>query len=208
MNDIGSLILPGQSRNNPLILPRQSDRDIMPDPSSDDIDDMEEPCPVEDDDQTKQCPICCHSSGDGGWISKLNQLEESLTGQISPEEIYRTQYELFEKIVKEPLSLQGKEYPDLTIDDLRTHYQQHRMNIAQIVSKEILFCNEMQRQLRSKQIAVVNVKTGSKRLLMSGIREWQRLSKHKLELIKYYNGPLSKKQKTNTQMGIKPYEFG
>mgnify|MGYP000874484628 CR=1 FL=1 len=208
MNDLSSMILPGQSRHNPLILPRQSDRDIMPDLNDDNVDDMEEPCPVEDEAVAKQCPICCHSSGDGGWISKLNELEDSLTGTISPEEIYRTQFQLFEKIVKEPLSLQGKEYPDLSVDDLREHYSKHRMNIAQIVSKEILFCNEMQRQLRSKQIAVVNVKTGSKRLLMAGIREWQRLSKHKLDLIKYYNGPLAKRQKTTSSVGIKPYEFG
>ncbi len=208
MNDLGSMILPGQSRNNPMILPRQTDRDLMPDANSDETDDMEEPCPVtEEETEQRQCPICCHSSGDGGWISKMNELEDSLTGTISPEEVYRTQFQLFEKIVKEPLSLQGKDCPDLSIDDLRTHYQQHRMNIAQIVSKEILFVNEMQRQLRKKQIAVVNVKTGAKRLLLGGIREWQRLSKHKLDLIKYYNGPLAKRQKT-TSSGITPYEFG
>ena len=76
-----------------------------------------------------------------------------------------------------------------------------------IVSKEILFCNTLQRQLKGNQIAVRNKVTGEKRLVLKGISEWQRLSKHKLELIKYYNNTLMKKSKSGGGQGIKPYQF-
>ena len=81
------------------------------------------------------------------------------------------------------------------------------MNMKNIVSKEILFVNEMQRQLKTRQIAVRNKVTGEKRLVLKGISEWQRLSKHKLDLIKYYNNTLCKQRRTGKGAAIKPYEF-
>ena len=98
--------------------------------------------------------------------------------------------------------------PELTVDHIRKHYTNHRMNMKNIVSKEILFVNEMQRQLKNKQIAVRNKVTGEKRLVLKGITEWQKLSKHKLELIKYYQNTLMKHSKNGVKStSIKPYEF-
>ena len=82
------------------------------------------------------------------------------------------------------------------------------MNMKNLVSKEILFVSELQRQLKQRQIAVRNKITGEKRLVIKGISEWQKLSKHKLELIKYYNNTLMKNAKSSTtNASIKPYEF-
>ena len=70
----------------------------MPDVNDDAVDDMEEPCPVEDEVAAKQCPICCHSSGDGGWISKLNELpvyKDSLSKNLEEDQILK--WEHFEK---------------------------------------------------------------------------------------------------------------
>jgi len=205
MNDIHRLIAPRSQQRGQLILPRQM---APPDAemAEDDVNELEEACPVVDEEEDKKCPICSYNSGDGGFIQKMNEIEESLTGTVSPEEIYRIQHQLYDRTVKQPLELQGRKCVEITVDEIRTHYQNHRMNIPCIISKEILFVNEMQRQLRMNQIAVVNVKTGQKRLLLQGIAQWQKLSKHKLELIKFYNGPLSKKGGVKTS-GIKPYEF-
>ena len=59
-----------------------------------------------------------------------------------------------------PLEWQGMSCPELTVDDIRKHYTNHKMNMKNIVSKNSI--NEMQRQLKHKQIAVRNKVTGEK----------------------------------------------
>jgi hypothetical protein len=52
----------------------------------------------------------------------------------------------------------------------------------------------------------VNNKTGRKKIDPKSMSDWIKLSKHKLELIKYYNGPLNKGRKKEAT-SIKPYDF-
>jgi len=194
-----------------LILPEQNKTIVTGAiPVVDIEEDNEEPCPVveADEEDHGHCPICCHSAGERGVIAKMNDLEQRLTGTISPEEIYRIMFQMWEHEVRMPLERQGMSVPELTVNDIRKHYTHHKMNMKNIVSKEILFVNEMQRQLKGKQIAVRNKVTGEKRLVLKGITEWQKLSKHKLELIKYYNNTLMKNAKNGGKSAsIKPYEF-
>lgn len=195
-----------------LILPQQNKQIVAGAlPVADVEEDNEEPCHVLDDHDHEEevCPICSHNASERGVISKMNELEEKLTGTISSEEIYRIMYQMWEHEVKIPLERQHLPVPNLTIDHIRKHYTSHKMNMRNIVSKEILFVNEMQRQLKARQIAVRNRVTGEKRLVLKGISEWQRLSKHKLELIKYFNNTLMKNAKSGSSSAaaIKPYEF-
>jgi len=195
--DIDNLILPQQNKTIVTgAIPINEEED-------------EEPCAVEDDmgEEEAVCPICHHNANERGVIAKMNELEERLTGTISPEEIYRIMYQLWCHEVKMPLERQGMTVPELSIEHIRLHYTSHKMNMKNIVSKEILFVNEMQRQLKTRQIAVRNKVTGEKRLVLKGISEWQRLSKHKLDLIKYYNNTLCKQRRTGKGAAIKPYEF-
>ena len=197
--DVGDLILPTQNKN--IVT------GAIPVPDNDE--DNEEPVPVcEDEDDQHECPICTHNASERSVIAKMNELEQKLTGHIAPEEIYRIMYQLWEHEVVIPLQRQQMPFPKLTIDDIRRHYTSHKMNMKNLVSKEILFVSELQRQLKQRQIAVRNKITGEKRLVIKGISEWQKLSKHKLELIKYYNNTLMKNAKSSTtNASIKPYEF-
>ena len=50
----------------------------------------------------------------------------------------------------------------------------------------------MQRQFRRTQILSRNTMTGETKMNAQAIRQWTQLSKHKLDLIKYYTNTLSK----------------
>ena len=39
-------------------------------------------------------PICSHNASERGVIAKMNDLEQRLTGTISPEEIYRIMFQM------------------------------------------------------------------------------------------------------------------
>lgn len=189
----------------------------LPDPSlmqaeitnmEEDLEEAKEvPCDVEEHKHGEvHCPICSHNSGEASVVQKMNEIETNLTGSVSCEEIYRIQHQMYEHQVRQPLLRQGLECPEITLKQIRNHYQNHRLNMRDIIAKEILFVNVMQVHFRKNQIATKNMRDGKKTLNLKGVNEWIKLSKHKLDLIKYYNGPLAKRAKGKNG-GIKPYEF-
>ena len=159
-----------------------------------------------DDGDDEECPLCKYSQQDASVIDRMNQLERSMTGTTSSEEIYRTIAGLYEVQIRQPLLNQGLEAPKITLEQIKRHYTLHKLNIQDIVSKEILAINNIQYHFRKNQVASMNSKTGRKKIDPKSMSDWIKLSKHKLELIKYYNGPLSKGRK-NEATSIKPYDF-
>ena len=165
----------------------------------------DEVCDMLTEEEHSYCPICSHSQEDASMIDRLNQIERSMTGTTNPEEIYKTMAMVYNS-QRQPILNQNKYAPEITIEQIRRHYTLHRLNLKDIVSKEIMAVNNMQIHFRKHQVATMNTKTGRKKLDSKAMNEWIKLSKHKLELIKYYNGPLAKMKKKETS-SIKPYEF-
>jgi hypothetical protein len=169
-------------------------------------DGIDEACDMINEEEHRDCPLCKYSQADASVIDRMNQMEQSMTGTASSEEIYRTLAGLYDVQVRQPLLNQGLDAPQITVEELRAHYTLHKLNLRDIISKEILSVNNMQIHFRKHQVATINSKTGRKKLDPKAMNEWVKLSKHKLELIKYYNGPLAKMQKKDAG-SIKPYEF-
>ena len=169
-------------------------------------DGVEEPCDMLTVEEEHDCPLCKYSQEDASVIDRMNAMEANMTGTTNSEEIYRTLAGLYDLQIRQPLLNQGLAAPEITVDQLRIHYTRHKLNLRDIISKEILACNNMQIHFRKHQVATINSKTGKKKLDPKALGDWMKLSKHKLELIKYYNGPLAKLQKKEAS-GIKPYEF-
>lgn len=169
-------------------------------------DEEDEPCDMLTLEEDHACPLCQYSQSDASVIDRMNQMEQNMTGTTSSEEIYRTLASLYDIQIRQPLLNQGLEAPEITVSQIRSHYTLHKLNLRDIVSKEILAVNNMQIHFRKHQVATLNKTTGKKKLDPKAVGEWVKLSKHKLELIKYYNGPLAKMQKKEAGT-IKPYEF-
>ena len=129
-----------------------------------------------------------------------------MTGNTSSEEIYKTLAALYDAQVRQPLLNQGLEAPEITVEQLRKHYTLHRLNLKDIVSKEILEINNMQVHFRKNQVATMNTKTGRKTINPRVMGEWIKLSKQKLDLIKYYRTSVGNEKK-NEAHSIKPYDF-
>ena len=160
------------------------------------------PCCLSEDDSDSdndhgdscECALCTH--GDGGTgaghkvIQQMKELDEFLVGKISDEEIYKIQSELFRKHVEEPLKMQGVECTTVTSDMCRDHFQKHHLNVKRMIAKEILFVDSIQTKVRKSSIMERNNISGHTKINNNGVRQWISLSKHKLDLIKYYQGPL------------------
>lgn len=188
-------------------------------PTGENVEDDDEgefnPCAFSDDEEEEHgidcaCPLCKH--GDGGTgdaheiITKMEEIDVQMTGMVKDDEIYRIQSELYTEHVKKPLEKQGVEAPDITPEICRDHFAKHRVNAKRVIAGEIRFVDTMQYHFRKQNILSRNNQTGETRINTSAVRQWISLSKHKMDLIKYYKGPLAKEGSSNTK-SMTPYSF-
>ena len=174
------------------------------------------PCHFSDDEyedehaQGCKCALCQYGDGGSGEahavISRMQEIDSQMVGKVSDSEIYNLQADLYRTHVKEPLERQGIEAPEVTAETCKAHFSKHRMNMKRMVGSEISFVNSMQKHVRRENILSRNNVTGRTKVDNGAIKQWIALSKHKLDLIKYYKGPLSKEKGGKTQ-NIKPYSF-
>jgi len=174
------------------------------------------PCHFSDDEEEEEhsegckCALCQYGDGGSGEahavISRMQEIDSQMVGKVADREIYNLQADLYRTHVKEPLERQGIEAPDVTAETCKAHFSKHRMNMKRMVGSEINFVNSMQKHVRREQILSRNNVTGRTKVDNAAIKQWIALSKHKLDLIKYYKGPLSKEVASKTQ-NIKPYSF-
>lgn len=162
---------------------------------------MEENCPVIDGVHS-DCPLCQLNSTDP-IIQKMNNMEESLSGKICASEIYKLIHDFY-VLQKQELERQQMPCPEISLNQIARHYEKHKVNLKNIVANEIFLANEMQCHFEASQIATRDA-SGQKTLHSKSVDQWIRLSKHKLDLVKYYQS-LSK-HKVSEPTGIKPFEF-
>ena len=160
----------------------------------------EELCALEEPD-LGVCPLCKYQ--DDNIILKMSEVEEKLTGNIDPEEIYKVLCNMYEKHT-EPLIRQGKKPMKLTPELCREHFSKHVVNPVQQVADDILYCCKMQRHYK-KNIGVKSSHTGNITLNPHHVNEYVKLSKHKLDLVKYMN--IMRKKNDNKQSTTGPYAF-
>lgn len=174
------------------------------------------PCHFSDDEYEDEhgegckCALCQYGDGGSGEahavISRMQEIDSQMVGKVADSEIYNLQADLYRTHVKEPLERQGIEAPEVTAETCKAHFSKHRMNMKRMVGSEISFVNSMQKHVRRENILSRNNVTGRTKVDNGAIKQWIALSKHKLDLIKYYKGPLSKEKGGKTQ-NIKPYSF-
>ena len=173
-----------------------------------------QPCAFSDDEEDEHgdacaCPLCQH--GDGGTgeahhvLERMRALDEELSGRVSDQTIFKLQADLYREHVQEPLKRQGVEVPEVTASDCKSHFNKHYINPKRMMASEIKFVNTIQSHVRKQKILSRNTVTGETRINDAAVRQWLQLSRHKMDLVKFYRGQLSKTQ--SSAKTIKPYSF-
>lgn len=177
------------------------------------------PCMFSDDEESDgelehgegcRCPLCVH--GDGGTgashhvLQQMEDIDRTMAGKVSDKAIWQLQANMYQKHVTEPLARQGIKAPVVTPEDCRKHFSRHRVNSKRLIGDDIRFISSMQKRFRKTQILSRNTMTGETKMDAQAIRQWTQLSKHKLDLIKYYNNTLSKDDGKGTSTAT-PYAF-
>lgn len=147
------------------------------------------------------CPLCKYQ--DDSIIKNMSDVERSLTGNVDSEEIYTVLCNMYKKHTA-PLIKQGKSVMKITPEHCREHYSKHVVNSHQQVADDILYCCKLQRHYK-KNIGVKSSQTGNVTLNPHHVNEYIKISKHKLDLVRYMN--VMKKKPSATSAANEPYAF-
>lgn len=147
------------------------------------------------------CPLCKYQ--EDSIIKSMAEVEQNLTGNVDSCEIYNVLCNMYKKHTA-PLIKQGKKVMKITPEHCREHYSKHVVNTRQQVADDILYCCKLQRHYK-KNIGVKSNQTGNVTLNPHHVNEYIKLSKHKLDLVKYMN--VMKKRENNASSTSEPYAF-
>jgi len=147
------------------------------------------------------CPLCKYQ--DDSIIKSMSDVERNLTGNIESDEIYIVLCNMYKKHTA-PLIKQGKSVMKITPEHCREHYSKHVVNSHQQVADDILYCCKLQRHYK-KNIGVKSSQTGNVTLNPHHVNEYIKISKHKLDLVRYMK--VMKKKPNTSSSTSEPYAF-
>lgn len=148
-----------------------------------------------------ECPLCSYQNG--GIVQRMGATQQALTGQIEPGKMFEVLCEMYCKHTA-PLIRQGKQPMPLTHEMCRIHYTKHVVNPMQQVGDDIHYCARMQEHFQ-KNIGVKNSTLGTVTLNPAYVNDYVKISKHKLELVKYYN--VMRRRQSDSQTSEQPHAF-
>lgn len=148
--------------------------------SADEEDDAEEE--RQDGGRIDHCPCCELATSE--VVRAMDSVADTLAGRAGDGHITKMQLEIYNRRMA-PLRREGRDVADLTREMLLRHYRTHRVSIMRSVAEEIRVFELMERTLRRTGLCDMDA-DGRRVLVKSGAQEMNRLSKSKLDLLKFY----------------------
>ena len=115
----------------------------------------------------------------------MDAVADRLSGRAGDTHITNMQLAIYQKRMG-PLRAEGRPVRELTRAMLLRHYRTHRVSIMRTVAEEIRVFELMGRTLRRTGLCDLDA-DGRKVLLRSGAQEYNKMSKSKLDLLKFYS---------------------
>lgn len=126
---------------------------------------------------TTPCPLCSTALiVKSKLMTDLETIEDAFLGRVSPAEIVRIQYEFYEKTYKHPLTELNRPFVELTMEQMKTHFETHRVSKCKMLLDDVLWTHSTQQSM------VENYE--DEQIGENALKTWMQLSKHKHELLR------------------------
>ena len=149
------------------------------------------------------CYLCTHSNGSlssGGMKAAMDRIDSELCGRIEDEAIFDLQAEYYKQNIYDPLKRHepDSDIPLITASDCKRHYMFHAINPQRLLCNDIKFLNNAQRFLQKNGILNKNRGSGKYKMDLSFLKQWNILSRNKLDLLRYYKQEYGGEEETGT----------
>jgi len=137
------------------------------------------------------CLLCISGNNDErgrSIIEELERIDARFIGKISDKAIFNLMANWYEEKIRQPqLKFDNNaDVPVLTPEICRIHFTFHAMNPKRILKEDILFINNAQEFLKTNGVLKQNMSSGEYSINNSYMKQWNLLSKTKLDLLRYY----------------------
>ncbi|MAU13965.1 MAG: hypothetical protein CMH46_00310 [Muricauda sp.] len=158
-----------------------------------------------------ECVLCTKSNlGENGKsiVDELRKIDNELIGKVTDNAIYSIMARYYQDTIRGPSQRHSPELemPYLMAQDFKNHFMFHDMNPKRMLKEDITFLNDAQEFLKKNGIVTENTTNGAKKINMGYMKQWNILSKTKLDLIRYYTTHYSESDESK-QSATKPQEF-
>jgi hypothetical protein len=138
-----------------------------------------------------RCVLCTQSNAtaDGtGMRQQMDRIDHDLCGKVEDSAIFELQAEYYHEHIYKPLQRHEpeREVPRITADDCRRHYIYHCVNPRRMLKNDIHFINNAQQFLQKNGVLNKNRRDGKLKMNMQFLKQWNILSRNKLDLLRYY----------------------
>jgi hypothetical protein len=143
-----------------------------------------------------ECILCTHSNGSingGGMKLQLDRIDADLCGKVEDDAIFALQAQWYKEHIFDPIRRHEPDtfVPELTAEDCRRHYTLHSVNPRRMLKNGILSKNRG---------------TGKLNMNLSFLKQWNILSRNKLDLLRYYRQEYAREEEAEVT-GTGPTEF-
>ena len=154
------------------------------------------------DNPTESCVLCTTSNNDqrgSTIIEELEKIDARLIGKVSDSAIFSLMEEWYEEKIRKP---QCKYNPDINVPTITAGDVPKTLYFALCQSQtycgnDILFLNNAQTFLKENGVLKQNMSSGAYSVNSNYIKQWNILSKTKLDLLRYYKQEFSKETLEN-----------
>ena len=148
------------------------------------------------------CVLCTTSNNDqqgSTIIEELEKIDARLIGKVSDKAIFSLMAEWYEEKIRKPQCKYSPDTPvfQLTPEVCKRHFTFHAVNPKRILKNDIMFLNNAQTFLKENGVLKQNMSSGEYSVNSNYIKQWNILSKTKLDLLRYYKQEFSKETLEN-----------
>jgi len=134
---------------------------------------------IRSDGKTKReaCPLCSNALIEQhDLIANLQTIEQNYLTKVELSAVSRMQYDYYCRNYRDPLRANGREFVEVSLEQIDEHFSQHRISQERLMLSDIAHARRVERTL-------VSCNEGSDRSDQT-IKTWMQLSKHKHELVR------------------------
>ena len=144
----------------------------------------------------QKCPLCSNAViRQQKLLLELEQIETKYLGKIHNDAIVRMQHDFYLNSYKKPLMNHGRNYIDISIDEIRHHFTHCRVSHERMILDDVQHVRKAQQTILNSQDEYSDIN-----MTDANLRTWMQLSKHKHDLMRLLNPPqaIGKTSKSTT----------
>ena len=132
--------------------------------------------------ETQQCTLCDHADDAGSAMAYLKQMDTAQGGRVTDAALALMMLESYNTFFRKPMVAAGHSPPELTEQELTTHFTEHDINPLRQLRKDLKKINAIQDALKPRETTA----GGNAICNEEHAKMWANMQRLKMDTLKQY----------------------